>query len=132
MKSLWNSQTQSLEGPMVFEELNCTLKNIKNNKTPGVDGFSSDFLKMIWSKLKFLILRVFNYCYDKEKLSTTWRQSIINYIPKGDKPHQYLKNWHPISLLCVLYKLISTLTTKDFRHLGVQNSNGFYTGSLYR
>ena len=34
------------------------------------------------------------------------RQSIINYIPKGDKPRQFLKTWCPISLLCVLYKLI--------------------------
>ena len=36
-------------------------------------------------------------------------QSIINCIPKGDKPRQFLKNWRPISLLCVLYKLLSTV-----------------------
>ena len=28
-------------------------------------------------------------------------------MPKGDKPRQYLKNWRPITLLNVLYKIIS-------------------------
>ena len=53
-----------------------------------------------------MILRVANFCFHKGKLSVTMRQSIINYITKGDKPRQFLKNWGPISLLCVLYKLI--------------------------
>ena len=93
VKKLSTTQAHSLEGKIQLEELNRALKNMKNNKTPGIDGFPSEFFKMFWSKLKFLILRVANYCYDKGKLSTTWRQCIINCIPKGDKPRQYLKNW---------------------------------------
>ena len=107
VEKLLNIQAQSLEGPIVLEEMNYALKNMKNNKTPGVDP--SEFFRMFWSKLKFLVLRVVNYCYDKGKLSTTWQQSIIKCIPKGDKPRQYLNNWRPISLLCVLYKLMSTV-----------------------
>lgn len=32
---------------------------------------------------------------------------MINCIPKGDKPKQYLKNWRPISLLNTSYKIAS-------------------------
>lgn len=40
-------------------------------------------------------------------MSITQRQGIITCIPKGDKPRQYLKNWRPITLLNVTYKLAS-------------------------
>ena len=32
---------------------------------------------------------------------------IISCLPKGDKPRHFLKNWRPITLLNVLYKIIS-------------------------
>ena len=37
------------------------------------------------------------------------RQLITSYIPKGDKPRDNLKNWRPISLASVLYKLRSSV-----------------------
>ena len=65
-------------------------------------------------------------------LSTTLRQSVINCIPKGDKPRHYLKNWRPISLLCVLYKLLSTVIAnrlKDVLHCLISRSQcGFIQG----
>ena len=109
LKRLTQLQAQSLEGLVTLSELGIALKGMKNNKTPGIDGFPSEFFKVFWCKLKFLILRAFNLSYNKGLLSVTLRQSIINCIPKGDKPRQYLKNWRPISLLCVLYKLLSSV-----------------------
>ena len=70
---------------------------------------------MFWCKLKSLILKAFNLSYQKKTLSVTLGQSIINCIPKGDKPRHFLKNWRPISLLCVLYKLISTVVANRLK-----------------
>ena len=75
---------------------------MKHNKTPGIDVF----LKVFWRKLKFLVPRVLNYSYDNGKLSISLKQSIISCIAKGDKPRELLKNWHPISLLSDLYKVM--------------------------
>ena len=129
---LTKTQAMSLEGPVTLSELGNALKSMKSNKTPGIDGFPSEFFKVFWCKLKYLTLRAFNLCYKKGILSVTLRQSIINCIPKGDKPRQYLKNWRPISLLCVLYKLLSTVIANRLKgvldHIISKSQSGFIQG----
>ena len=79
-----------------------------------------------------MILRVANFSFHKGKLSVTMRQSIINCIPKGDKPRQFLKNLRPISLLCVLYKLISSAIANRLKQvldtLKSKTQTGFIQG----
>ena len=47
----------------------------------------------------------YNYGFQKGELSTSQRQGIIRLIPKKDKDLSYLKNWRPVSLLNVDYKI---------------------------
>ena len=105
---LSKQEASTLEGPLTVEELGIALKKMKNNKTPGIDGFPSEFFKVFLSKLKYLILNALNHSYEKGMLSVSLRQTIINCIPKGDKQRDKIKNWRPISLLSVLYKLASS------------------------
>ena len=88
-------------------ELGQVLKAMKHNKTPGMDGITTEILKFFWAKLKYFVTNAINCCFLKGKLSTTLRQSIITCIPKGDKDRSQMKNWRPISLLCTTYKLAS-------------------------
>ena len=46
---LTNNQSAELEGKLTIEELSSTLKTMKNNKTPGIDGFPAEFYKVFWS-----------------------------------------------------------------------------------
>ena len=34
--------------PITVNELTQTLKKMKNNKTPGIDGITAEFLKVFW------------------------------------------------------------------------------------
>ena len=43
----------------------------------------------------------------KKELSTSQRQAVIKLIEKKDKDKRFIKNWRPISLLNVEYKIIS-------------------------
>ena len=43
------------------------------------------------------------------KMSITQRRGVITSIPKPNKIRFYLKNWRPISLICVDYKIASTV-----------------------
>ena len=44
---------------------------------------------------------------NNKKLSTLQRQAVIKLIEKKDKDKRFIKNWRPISLLNMDYKIIS-------------------------
>ena len=73
---------------------------MKNNKSPGIDGFTAEFYKFFWNDLGIYLVRSLNYAYRIQNLSVTQRQGIITCIPKEGKKKEYLKNWRPISLSC--------------------------------
>ena len=58
-------------------------------------------------KIKILVTKAINRCFEKGKLSTTLCQGIIACGPKAKSERCHMKNWRPISLLCVTYKLVS-------------------------
>ena len=64
--------------------------------------------RFFWKKLKFFVLKAYNWSYTKGELSVSLRQCLISCIPKGNKPRILLKNWRPISLLSCVYKIISS------------------------
>ena len=44
---------------------------------------------------------------EKKKLSTSQRQAVISLIEKKERDKWFIKNWRPISLLIVDYKIVA-------------------------
>ena len=103
-KKLKNIQSQNLEGKLKVEELGHALKNMKNGKTPGIDGFPAEFFKVFWGRIKHFMLRAFNCSFKHKCLSESFRPCVITCLPKDDKPREFLKSWRPLSMLSVVYK----------------------------
>ena len=76
--------------------------------------------------------RSFCASFDKGKLTVNQRRGIISLLPKGNKPRENLKNWRPISLLNVTYKLLSGVIARRLRSvmdvLIHENQRGFISG----
>ena len=78
------------------------------------------------------ILRSINYAYRNGLLSVTQKQGIITCLPKPNKARNVLKNWRPISLLNVIYKLMSSAIANRLKtvlnKLIGPDQKGFITG----
>ena len=89
---LTEREAEQLEGFLTYSDISKTLKNMKNDKGPGLSGFLADFLNVIWKQLGFLVLRSINFEYSTGDFSTTQKQGIIACIPK-DKLKNSLLFW---------------------------------------
>lgn len=112
---LTSDEQDSLEGKITIHEAGVVLKKMKNNKTPGSDGFSAEFFKFFWKDFQYLVVESLNYGFDIGELSITQKQGIITCLPKGNKPRHFLKNWRPISLLNTVYKIGSAVIANRFK-----------------
>ena len=106
---LTDTLRDSLEGPINNEEALNALKSMKNNKSPRSDGFSTEFFNFFWNDLGKYIVKSINTRFRKKELPTTQKEGVIICLPKGKKDKRFLKNWRPITLLNVTYKMASSL-----------------------
>ena len=74
------------------------------NKGPGSDGLPMEFYVKFWDVLGSDLVTVLNSCFDAGLLSSSQRHGLISLsFKKGDWLDP--RNWRPISLLNVDYKL---------------------------
>ena len=57
--------------------------------------------------MKFCVTKAINFSFDKGTLPPSLRQCVITCLPKKGKPRDRIKNWCPLSMLSVIYKLAS-------------------------
>ena len=102
-----NMQKKQMDLPLQKDELPQALKCMKQNKTPGPDGLSTDFYMMFWSRISDTMYNAFIDSFQKKRLFFSARRGIIALILKKNKDIFLVRNWHPICLLNVDYKILS-------------------------
>lgn len=98
------NQLALCDGPLSSVEVLTALNGMSRNKTPGSDGLPAEFYIKFWHVLGSDLTEVFNKAYHLNSLSETQKLGLIMLIhKKGDRLS--CKNWRPITLLNVDYKL---------------------------
>ena len=93
-----------LEEPLSADECHKALTHMKSDKSPGSDGLPAEFYNFFWDEIGEAIVEVLNFCFNRGLLTESMRLAIISLLyKKGDI--ELLKNWRPISLLNVDYKI---------------------------
>lgn len=92
------------------EEVEWAIKNTKEGKSGGMDRISMEMLKAGGETVIDYLTHIFNKCMKEGKLPAEWyKAKLIILHKKGDKKD--LKNYRPLSLLSVEYKVLSKIIT---------------------
>ncbi|KAI3374068.1 hypothetical protein L3Q82_022640, partial [Scortum barcoo] len=110
-----SAETNSrLEEPLQMWELQAALQSMQGRRAPGVDGLTVEFFKAFWDIFATDILDVFNESLASGSMPMSCRRAVLTLLPKKGNL-QDIKNWRPVSLLCVDYKLLSKALANRLR-----------------
>ncbi|EYC43695.1 hypothetical protein Y032_0483g2288 [Ancylostoma ceylanicum] len=97
--------------PFLEEEVDAALKTMKGGRTPGHDRITIEMVKWSSRMLIPLITELFNQCLCSCKVPKNMADSLTILLYKKGDPSE-LRNYRPISLLSVLYKLLTKVISK--------------------
>ena len=102
--SLNEQEQASCEGLLTVEECRKALNGMDTGKPPGIDGLTAEFYIAFWALLGSDLVEVRNYGFQHGQFFVSQRRGLLSLIFKKEGKGD-LRNWRPISLLCVDYKI---------------------------
>lgn len=103
-------QREYLVRPVTELEICKALIDINDQKSFGLDGFGSRFLKANWNTIKDDVITAIMEFFGKEILYKAFNCNMVTLIPKSDDS-KYIKDHRPIYVCTITYKIISKVLT---------------------
>ena len=132
LPTLSEEKQKLCEGNVTLQECFDCLKYFKNNKSPGCDGWSIEFYKKFWKEIGPKLVETLNYSKKCGKMSLSQRRAVLTLLHKKGKDEFKIKNWRPISLLNIVYKIMTKVLAKRMekviKDLIHPNQSGFIKG----
>ena len=114
-RCLTDDERVQLDRPITKQECKNALDKMPLTKTPGKDGLTVEFYKTFWEDLSEWLIMVYDCSLEAEELPLTQYAGIIRQIPKLGKDSLDKKNWRPITLLNVDYKILSKVLAERLK-----------------
>ena len=93
--------------PIESSEIEKTISKMENNKTLGPDGLTKEFYSIFSKELIPVLKEVFSVIFEKGSLCKSQKVSYISLLCKNVEQPEFCKNYRPISLLNVDYKILT-------------------------
>ena len=103
-----SSELGCLEDPFTEEEIDQVIQNLPIDKSPGPDGFNTDFIKKCWPIIKRNFYNLCHAFHSGNLCLQSINGSFITLIPKCDEAVNAF-DFRPISLLNTSMKVITKL-----------------------
>ena len=116
-RKLNEKQKEALEKEITKNELFLSLKKMKKNTSPGLDGMTVEFYEEFWEVVGDLVFNSLVYAHEVGQFSISQKRGVIKLIPKKNKNPHFVKNLRPITLLNVNLKLLTKTFALRFRTL---------------
>ncbi|GAU27412.1 hypothetical protein TSUD_356480 [Trifolium subterraneum] len=105
-----------LEAPITKEELRTTLFQMHPDKSPGPDGYNPAFFQKNWHLCGDEVFMAAKDWLQRGYFPSSLNETNICLIPKCDRPLS-MKEFRPISLCNVLYKVVSKLLANRLKQV---------------
>ena len=102
--------------PLTEDEIRGTLFAMGGLKAPGPDGIHALFFKNKWSVVGKSLCQLVSSIFEQPALVKDINQTFVSLIPKVDSPDT-LRQFRPISLCNVAYKMVTKIIASRFRLL---------------
>ncbi|CAM2098423.1 unnamed protein product [Caretta caretta] len=95
-----------LELPLTLAKFSEALHRMPTNKSPGMDGLTVEFYRVIWDIFGADLVTVWAKSLQSGVLPLLCRRAVLALLPKkGDL--RDLRNWRPVSILSTDYKIVA-------------------------
>uniref|UniRef100_A0A670I0Q6 Reverse transcriptase domain-containing protein n=1 Tax=Podarcis muralis TaxID=64176 RepID=A0A670I0Q6_PODMU len=109
LQKLTQDKQTSLNYKITQQEIESAIQNMQLGKSPGPDGLTSKYYKTLKEYLVQPLMEVCNQIMEGKGAPESWREAFITLIPKLESEKTQLKNYRPISLLNVDYKIFADI-----------------------
>ena len=115
--SVCDDDVNMCDEDITIDEIYFALSKMSKNKSPGSDGLTTEFYCKCFNSLKDILLKLYNDVEKNSTLSRSMRSGVISLIYKNKGDKKDLKNYRPISLLQVDYKILARIMSNRFKNV---------------
>uniref|UniRef100_A0A803TU16 Reverse transcriptase domain-containing protein n=1 Tax=Anolis carolinensis TaxID=28377 RepID=A0A803TU16_ANOCA len=115
LEKITEDQREFLNKEITQDEIRRTIKAMKGNKAPGPDGFPACFYKTFQNELIPHLQKIMNQILLGNEIPDSWKSADIITILKENSDPTEIRNYRPISLLNVDYKIFTGVLTNRFK-----------------
>ncbi|KAL3686480.1 hypothetical protein R1sor_009054 [Riccia sorocarpa] len=87
---------------------------MKKDKCPGLDGLTIEALLLVWTDIRTDCFEMIDHFWSSGTLIQGQRTAVIKLVPKNEHKRR-LKNWRPLSLMPLTYKIITKIIAERIK-----------------
>uniref|UniRef100_A0A803TK04 Reverse transcriptase domain-containing protein n=1 Tax=Anolis carolinensis TaxID=28377 RepID=A0A803TK04_ANOCA len=116
LQKISEEDREALNKEISEKEIQKAIRKLDANKAPGPDGFSAIYYKTFEKELTPHLQKIMNSIREQQQMPKSWKEAQISVIHKDGTDSEDIRNYRPISLLNVDYKIFTSILAERLKN----------------